>query len=220
VREVPRREFRDGRHWPADPTNTRLLFGPTARSLPRGAAEFTSTYLFFVGASAGVGGNAQVGGGFSLFPFDDFTDNIFYVTGRLGINAGRHASFAVGGLLGWAGGFGDNLGGDDGFGLGAFYGVGTFGTPDHSLTTGVIFPYAEGDVADDPLVMVGGEVRVHRGIKLVTENYLTTSGDVEAVFGYGFRIFGEKLAVGLAFLNSTEGGVFPGVPYVDFVVRF
>ena len=43
---------------------------------------------------------------------------------------------------------------------------------------------------------------------------------VEAVFGYGLRIFGDKIAANLGFLNSTEGGIFPGIPYLDFVVRF
>jgi hypothetical protein len=220
VREVAARSMRNGRFWPADPNPTRLFFGPTARSLPRGEGDFSNTYLFFLSGAYGLGGNAQLGGGMSVFPFDDFTDNIFFLTGKLGINAGRYATLAVGGLLGWAGGFGDELGGSDGFGLGAFYGVGTFGSGDHSLTAGVIFPYAEGDVADEPVLIVGGEARVHRSIKLVSENYFSTSGDVEGVFSYGLRIFNEKISVGLAFLNSSEDGIFPGLPYVDFVVRF
>jgi hypothetical protein len=68
--------------------------------------------------------------------------------------------------------------------------------------------------------MLGGETRIHRNLKLVTENYITTTDNADAVFSYGLRIFNEKISVGLAFLNSTEGGVFPGLPYVDFVIRF
>ena len=31
---------------------------------------------------------------------------------------------------------------------------------------------------------------------------------------------GRKMSVSLGFLNATSDGVFPGYPYVDFVIRF
>jgi len=218
VREVGRDSFRGGHYWQPDPNPTRLYFGPTARSLPKGAADISNTYLFFMSGAYGVGDNFQVGGGLSLFPFEDFTDNIFFVTAKAGIEVNRNVHLAAGGLLGWAGTFDDDLGGSED-GLGAFYGVGTFGSDDHSISTALLFPYYGGELSD-PILMLGGETRIHRNIKLVTENYLPTKGSTEAIVSYGVRIFSEKLSVGLALLNSTEGGVFPGVPYVDVVIRF
>lgn len=219
IKEMARGAVKRGQVWFDDPNPTRLFVGPTARSLPKGEGDFSSTYLFFVSGGYGVGGNAQIGGGFSIFPLDDFKDNIFFLTAKVGVKAGKNAQLAVGGLLGWAGGFGDELGGNDGVGLGALYGVGTFGSQDHALTVGVIMPFAEGDFANHLLLMFGGETRVARRLKLITENYVSTEGG-DALLGYGLRIFGEKMSVSLGLFNSTDEGVFPGVPYVDFVIRF
>lgn len=222
VREVRRSAVRQGRVWHDDPNPTRLYFGPTARSLPKGEADFSNTYLFFLSGAVGLGSNIQVGGGFSVFPSDDFSDNIFYLTAKFGIRPHENVNLAVGGLLGQVGGFGSDLGGDDGEGVGAFYGVGTFGSADHAVTTGLIFPYASGDLDDDPIFLAGAETRLAKNVKFVTENYFSTGGsnDIEGVFSYGVRLFGEKMSVSLAFWNSTDGGVFPGIPYVDFVIRF
>lgn len=218
IKELSRGAVRQGQVWLDDPNPTRLFFGPTARSLPRGAGDFSSTYLFFVSGGYGVGGNAQIGGGFSIFPFEDFTDNIFFLTAKVGVKPGKHVNLAAGGLIGWAGEFDDDIGGDR-TGTGAVYGVGTFGSEDHALTLGVIVPFAGGDFEYDPLLMFGGETRVARRIKLISENYLSTEGG-DAIISYGLRVFGEKMSVSLGFINSTSGGVFPGVPYVDFVIRF
>ncbi len=228
IKEAHRRGLRSGEYWPEDPNPSRLFFGPTARVLPAKEADFSSTYLFLLSASAGVGGVGQFGGGLSVLPFEDFSDNLFFVTGKVAIPVSPKAQFAVGGLAGWAGGFDDDIGGA---GIGAVYGVGTFGTKDHAFTGGIALPF--GDVDTKPVFLLGGETRIGKRVKLVTENYFVVEDDryqisgvqygsrhLTGVFGYGFRIFGDKIAVDLAFLNSTEGGVFPGIPYVDFVVRF
>ncbi|MFN0177423.1 MAG: hypothetical protein ACKVZ0_01400 [Gemmatimonadales bacterium] len=222
VRELLRGLVKNGKVWRADPNPTRLYFGPTARSLPKGQADFSNTYLFLLSGGVGLGGNVQVGGGFSVLPLDDFSDNIFFLTAKVGFRPAKNVNLAVGGLLGRVGGFGSDLGGEDGEGVGALYGVGTFGTDDHSLTTALIFPYASGDLGDEPVAMVGGEIRLARSIKFVTENYFTTGGndDFAGIFSYGVRLFGEKISVSLAFWNSTEEQIFPGLPYVDFVIRF
>lgn len=217
INEMSRGAVKGGQLWFDDPNPTRLFLGPTARSLPKGEGDFSSTYLFFVSGGYGIGGNAQIGAGFSIFPLDDFTDNIFFLTAKAGIDLGKNAKLAVGGLVGWAGGIADDD--FDNNGVGALYGVGTFGSKDHALTLGTVVPFAGGDFANDPLLMFGGETRIARRLKLITENYISTEGG-DAVLSYGVRIFGEKISVSLGLLNSTDGGVFPGVPYVDFVIRF
>ena len=219
IREMSRSAVKNGQVWFDDPNPTRLFFGPTARSLPKGEGDFSSTYLFFLSGGYGVGGNAQLGGGFSIFPSDRFTDNIFFLTAKVGFRAGKNAQFAVGGLVGTVGAFGGDLGGSDRAGVGALYGVGTFGSQDHSLTAGTIMPFAAGDFANDPILMLGGETRVARRLKLVTENYLSTAGG-DAILSYGLRILGEKMSASLGLINSPSNGIFPGIPYVDFVIRF
>lgn len=230
IREVARTSLKAGSYWPDDPNPSRLFFGPTGRILPDGAADFSSTYLFLLSGSVGVGGVAQIGGGFSVLPLEDFSDNLFFVNGKIGVQASPKVHLAIGGIAGWAGGFDDDLGAG-GSGIGVLYGVGTFGTKDHAVTAGAMLPV--GEVDTQPVFLLGGETRVGKRFKLVTENYFTFDDDrytangvqygsrhVTGVFGYGFRVFFDKIAVDLAFLNSTEGGVFPGLPYVDFVIRF
>ena len=54
----------------------------------------------------------------------------------------------------------------------------------------------------------------------ITENYVIPNDDVNALISYGLRFFGEKLSVDLAFWNSPQDMLFPGIPYVAFSVKF
>jgi hypothetical protein len=98
--------------------------------------------------------------------------------------------------------------------------VGTYGTPNLSFTGGAGYGFVDGEVADKPMVMVGGEARMTRRTSFVTENWIFPGVD-EPVISYGVRFFGEKLSVDLAFINTIgEEAIFPGVPYIDFVFNF
>jgi hypothetical protein len=56
---------------------------------------------------------------------------------------------------------------------------------------------------------------------LVTENYyVSAASEMHTILGYGFRFFGEKLSVDLAFLTSASDPVFPGIPFISFAVKF
>jgi hypothetical protein len=71
--------------------------------------------------------------------------------------------------------------------------------------------------------MVGGATRVARRVSLLTENYFVPSVSDNALVSYGFRFFGEKLSVDLAFANAVGPNttlLFPGLPYVAFAFKF
>ena len=55
--------------------------------------------------------------------------------------------------------------------VGALYGVLTRGSSDQAVTLGVGVAYDDDGFFDQPVVMVGGEFRLSRTIKLVAENY-------------------------------------------------
>ena len=67
-----------------------------------------------------------------------------------------------------------------------------------------------------------GEVQISNGVKLLTENWLLTSDEDLLLFSGGVRFFGEKLAVDLALVGSSDSfdQGFPFVPWVDFSVFF
>jgi hypothetical protein len=221
LREVDQGAMRAGVYWPPNPGDTRLFFAPTGRMLEKGEGYFSDTYLFFLNFVGGVTSRFTMGGGFSIFPTSDFSNNVFYVTPKLGLVASPNVNVAVGALVGFLGA--DLL--DDGSGLGTFgimYGVSTFGSADGSITLGTGFGFAGGEVTDRPLIMLGGEKRIARRTSLVTENYVVP-GESPAIVSYGLRFFGDRLSVDFAFVNLFGGDqdpIFPGIPYVAFAVRF
>jgi len=220
LRQLGRGAMRQGVYWPPNPGDTRLFFAPTGRMLEKGEGYFSDTYVFFLNFVGGVTSRVTLGGGFSVFPTGDFSDNIFYVTPKVGLVQTPRFNLAAGALVGFAG-FGDSGDGTESFGI--LYGVGTAGSPDASVTFGAGLAYLGSDLADRPLLMFGGERRVARRVSLVTENYVLP-GEEGTLLSYGLRFFGDRLSTDLAFWNlfgvDDLDAVFPGIPYVAFSVRF
>lgn len=70
------------------------------------------------------------------------------------------------------------------------------------------------------MVMFGGEKRLSRRMAVVTENWILPGVD-DPLISYGIRFMGEKLSVDLALVNTLgEHAIFPGIPYINFVVKF
>lgn len=81
--------------------------------------------------------------------------------------------------------------------------------------------YLGSSLSSTPALMFGGTARMSRRTALVTENYYVSgTTDSGVLLSYGIRFFGEKLSVDFAFLNSATDGVFPGLPFISFSVKF
>ena len=218
LREVEKTEMRRGEVWPVNPNATRLLFAPTGRMLGKGEGYFNDTYLFLLSAHGGLTSRFTLGGGLSVLPLDDFSDNALFIMPKIGVVATPKFNLAVGALAGIVGAAVDD--GEDGS-FGVLYAVGTAGSPDASVTFGTGLAYAGGEFADRPVAMLGAETRLGRRVAFVTENYLVPNEDVSSVLSYGLRFFGEKLSADLAFWIAPGQDIpFPGVPYVAFSVKF
>jgi hypothetical protein len=219
LRELGRGAMRQGVYWPPNPGATRLFFAPTARMLDKGEGYFSDTYLFFFNFVGGLTSRLTMGGGFSVFPTEDFTNNLLYLTPKVGLIEGSRFNLAAGALVGYAGfnPFDDtNLGS-----FGIVYGVTTLGSPDASVTLGVGACYTGSSLGDRPMLLIGGEARITRRASLVTENYANGLCRDAELLSYGVRFFGDRLSVDLAFWNPAGDRVyFPGVPYVGFAVKF
>lgn len=217
IKEAPFTSIKDGKYWFPNPNSTRLFFAPTGRMLKKGEGYFSDYYLFFPGIAYGISDNVTFGGGMSLIPGIGFENQIFYITPKVGLKATENASFAAGALVMALSDFDD----DSDFPIvGILYGVGTFGTTDKSLTIGLGYGFADKDLAEKPMIVVGGESRVSRRVALVTENWILPGVD-NPLISYGLRFFGEKISIDFAFLNTLgEDSLFPGVPYLDFVFNF
>lgn len=216
LRAVATARLREGVYWPPNPNETRLLFAPTGRMLKPGEGYYSNTYLFIQQFAGGVTPQFTFGGGFSIVPSEDFSNNILYVTPKLGVYNSERTNVAVGVLAAI-------IPGEDTDGtFGIAYGVATFGSPDAHVTTGAGFGYAQGRFAQDPVFMIGGEKRLSRRTAFISENYVFPSADeTNNLVSYGLRFFGDRLSVDFALLNTLgEEMVFPGVPYVAFAVKF
>ncbi|MCK4822692.1 hypothetical protein KA005_43415 [bacterium] len=121
---------------------------------------------------------------------------------------------------------------------GIMFAVGTYGNRENNITLGVGYAYLIDEFLKHPIIMVGGMYRLSRRSALVTENWFmrswheadewddyTTGYYNTSIISYGIRFFGERMSIDLAFFQITgEMGfdefIFPGIPYLDFVVKF
>ena len=213
VQEAPASALRpDGEFWFPNPNATRLLFAPTGRMLRRGAGYFSDHYIVFPGGALGVTDHFTIGGGMSLLP--GASGQLFYATPKVGLVQRDRVNVAAG-VLAIVNGFVDS--GSERQVVGIAYGGSTFGTPDASLTVGLGYGFQGDDVANAPVGLIGGELRLSRRLALVTENYVIPRFREGPLVSYAVRFMGEQLAFDLGFVNAARTPIFPGVPFVGFV---
>jgi hypothetical protein len=215
IKENPIDSIKKGEYWFPNPNTTRLFFAPTARMLEKGEGYFQDIYVFFAGAAYGCSNSFTLGGGASLIPGANLDEQVFYLTPKVGIKAGGKLDLAAGALL-----IRIPSEDEDAATVGILYGVGTFGGADASVTAGLGYGFADNELADKPVVMLGGESRISKRLALVSENWIFPGVDHPLV-SYGVRFFGPEISVDLAFFNMLgESNIFPGIPYIDFVFNF
>ncbi len=209
-----------GEFWPEDPNQTRLLVvSPTGRTLPKGQGYLSAFWVVFPFVGYGVTDDFTVAAGTPIVP--EVIGRVFYLAPKVRVLEREKLDVALGVLAFFAT---EEL--DEGS-VGLLYGVGTFGDSDRSLTAGAGWAYAWGgddpQVSNDPLIVVGGENRVGRRTKLVTENFFVP-GESGAFLTGGVRFFGERLSVDfgigvLAGLGDDDDDT-PWLPLLNFVYNF
>jgi hypothetical protein len=194
-----------GRVWPRDPNATRLFFGPTARAVGAGKGYLGVYEVVFPFVTLGVSENFSVSGGTPLIP--EAIGEVWYFAPKLTVLETERVAAAAGALVGAA----------DGEMAGILYGVGTLGDTDRALSVGAGWGFSDGDLHNQPVVMLGGELRVGPSTKLISENYIFPGEDFGALSG-GVRFFGERLSADIGIAASLEDdGWFP---LVNFVYSF
>lgn len=197
----------NGEFWPADSNPTRLFFAPTGRSLKKGEAYFGVYEILLPFVQVGITDRLSVGGGSPLFFGADLGDRPFWFSPKIEVVRGRRTHVSVGALHFL------NMGD---YSAGIAYAVATHGTADAALTVGGGYAYSSNDKEREgaPVVMVGGEKRVSRRFKVVTENYWFSN--VGLVSG-GFRYMGERFAADLGLVAPLAGDDIFVFPMLNFV---
>jgi hypothetical protein len=208
-----------GVYWPEDPNKTRLFFTSTARPLDRGEGYVSSFMLVLPFAAYGVTDRLTIAGGTPLI--GEFFGRVWYLAPKYTLMQRPNMSFALGGL-----GF-IHAGKTDEGSVGIVYGAGTFGSTDRALTVGTGWGYAtaigsRSGITSDPVVMLGGETRVSRRIKLITENWLYFGGgESGGILTGGVRFIGDRLSADLGVGGlAADGESYCCFPLVNFVYNF
>ena len=188
-------EVVNGEFWNEDPSGTRLLFTATGRTLRQGES-FAGTYVAYVlpfpFAAVGLTDRFMIGAG---APVLLKRLEPFYIAPKVLIVDGPSAHISVGTLhVLW-----------DGESAGVAYGVGTFGSTDRALSVGLGYFYSGEDLYNKPAFMFGGETRISRQIKLISENYILPER-VGYIFSGGIRIIGDRIAAEVAVAGLTSDG--------------
>ena len=181
----------DGKVYRDDPGQTRLFFTATGRTLRQGEG-YAGTFMVllpFVGY--GITDRFTIAGGAPIL-FGEIRP--FWVAPKVQVVRRDNTKISVGTIaFAW----------DQDDVAGIAYGVGTFGDASAAATLGVGMGYAGTDFSSEPVAMVGGELRVGDGVKLITENYFLP-GEEGFIGSFGARFFGHKLSaeVGVAAANA------------------
>ncbi len=206
VKLVAASSIHDGSYWPDDPNGTRLFFAPTGRMLKKGEGYIANHWIFLMDGYAGVTDRFMLGGSMSLFPSSDFLkNNVYFISPKIGITQSERFNTAVGAWFGGAP-FSDEAGSVNTFGIA--YGVATWGGRDGAFSAGAGYGFAEGRLAKNPMVMLGGTRRMSRRLSFVTENWIFPNVQDHPLISAGIRTLGESVTWDLAALTviGTGGG--------------
>jgi len=215
---------------PTDPNESRLMFGPTGRPLGKGDGYFSDHYVLFPGFAYGLTGNLSLAGGVSTIPGVGLGEQVYYVSTQLGWKLSPKAALSFGGLYA--------AGAEEELGAGVLFGVTTLGHPNRSLTLGFGLVSTREEEAQldprgrylgstqrwrsEPVVMVGGTLRVGRRASLVTESWLFLDKPLsEQPFGLALRLFADRISVdvGFVFVPAVIDEGFP-IPWLSFSYHF
>lgn len=203
----------------SDPNYSRLMFAPTGRPLRKGGGYVFDYWAFFPGAAYGVSDHFTVMAGVSVLPGLGLGDQIKYVAPKFGMDAGDWA-LSGGALV---------ISVVDELFAGIAFGVGTLGGPDKSATAGLGLGFVKVEDEDlrfgeNPVLMLGGNVRLSNSVALVSENWFIMGQHMtigQQPFCVAARFFGDRVAVDAGFILAGEilKEGFP-IPWLSFVYNF
>ena len=88
------------------------------------------------------------------------------------------------------------------------------------MSAGLGYFYSGDELLNEPAIMLAGETRVSRRIKLISENYILPDR-VGHILSGGIRIIGDRIATEVAVFGSVwEGGGGCCIPTVNFSYSF
>jgi len=193
----------------ADPNQTRLFFAPTGKTLKSGTGYFSVCELLIPMVAFGVTDFITLAGGITILP--GASEQAFYLNGKVRTVEAKNFDLSAGILYA-------NTTGSDNVGLTELYAVGTYGTDDIALTFGGGLSLSE-DNETYPILILGGEAKLSKSLKLISENWIPVSQKSSKLFSLGLRFYGKHLAgdFGLMLPVDPNGEIVNGWPFFPWV---
>lgn len=206
-----------GSFWVEDPNGTRLFFTSTARPLRKGTGYISSLELVLPFVAYGVTDRFTIAGGTPILP--EAIGRVWYLAPKYTLYSNERSAYALGALAFLQP---DDLADRGSFGI--VYASGTWGSRDHALTAGTGWGYYwskdESAISENPVIMLGGETRVSRRVKLISENWFLPGAESDLFISGGIRFIGDRLSADLGVGGLLGNGTGCCVPLVNFVYNF
>lgn len=235
--------------WFPNPHDSRHFFAPTAKNIQKGEGYYQNVYLVLNFFNVGVSNNVLVGGGLSLIPGIGFENQLLFLNTKVGFEVNEKWSLGGGGIMATIPGFendGTTVLGlpfgvatygtkNNNLTLGVGYGLSSDSEQQIPIAMlgGMYRISRRLSLATENWLIIA-DYTDHVEQPVTYDQYGNPIfNDIEVrhhdkplgVVTYGMRFFSEKLCVDLGFFNLfgemwDEDNFFPGIPYLDFVVRF
>lgn len=208
-------QIKNGKLWFANPQSTRYFWSPNGYGLKKGEGYYQNIWVLWNQFSYGVTDYFSVGAG--IIPTFLFTaPTPVFATMKFSIPVKKDKfNIAGGAIAGY-------VLGEEGAGLGIFYGLATYGSPNSNVSFGMGYGFAGGEWAQSPMFNINGMFRVSSRGYFITENYIISGGgETIALFSFGGRSIIKKVALdyGLV-IPFVDAEVEYAIPWLGFTVPF
>ncbi len=220
---------KDKSTWEPNPNPSKYFLGPTAIPMEKKTGYYQNSYILFNEAYYGFTDWFSLGAGFEFLSTFITMANppfrpIILVHPKVGFKVADKLYVGVSGLYVNATIVNDEDTPEREGQFGVVMGQVTYGNYDNNITAGVAWGYSYNDIANRPVITLGGTWRAAKRMALITENYIVPTGDNEyyPVFMYGMRFLGQKMSFDLGFINTADIAQVDiiGIPYVSMTINF
>jgi hypothetical protein len=211
----------NGQVWLENLQATRYFWAPNGYGLKKGEGYYQNVWVLFNQASVGITKNFSVGAGtIPLFLFNGAPTPIFVVP-KFSFSVIPEKLNLGGGVI-----IGTILSNDEFFDqtgpFGIAYGVATYGNKDKNMNLGLGMAFADGEIANSPVISIGGMARINRRTYFLTENYIYPSDPWFALMAVGGRTVWQRVSLDYGFViplaSELEG--FVAIPWLGFSIPF
>lgn len=214
-KKIEVQQIKEGKLWFANPQSTRYFWSPNGYGLKKGEGYYQNIWVLWNQFSYGVTDYFSVGAGIiPTFLFAAPTP--VFATMKFSIPVKKDKfNIAGGAIAGY-------VLGEEGAGLGIFYGLATYGSPDSNVSLGMGYGFAGGEWAESPMFNINGMFRVSSRGYVITENYIFTGfGETAVLVSLGGRSIIKKVALDYGlFIPYADGSIEFAIPWLGFTVPF